>query len=115
MTENEAFEILSLSPEMKKEMPNLAKVYEVAVKVFEEIQEYRAIGTAEECRTAVERMKPKALMQDKVLSKGSLGSYYKMLCPNCGKVLMPGIYLHPSKKTNACGECGQRIDWSKSF
>ena len=29
------------------------------IKALEEIQQYRAIGTVEECRVAVEKMKPK--------------------------------------------------------
>lgn len=35
MTENEAMEILKISPEMKKQIPNLTEVYEVAVKALE--------------------------------------------------------------------------------
>ena len=47
MTENEAIEILTLSNDMKKKLPNLQEVYEFAVKALEEIQQYRNLGTIE--------------------------------------------------------------------
>lgn len=36
----------------------------VAVQALEEIQQYRAIGTPEECRAAVEKQKPKKPVMD---------------------------------------------------
>lgn len=125
MTENEALEILSLNPKMKKEMPNLAEVYEVAVKALEEIREYRAIGTpaqifekiggldvelgkyacigtVEECRTAVERMKPKKATDVRYFGEAG---YYIGLCPSCNE--------GNNSEYQYCGNCGQAIDWSK--
>ena len=55
MTEQEAKEILSLTPEEKVELPNLSEVYEIAIQALEDIQKYRTIGTVEECRTAREK------------------------------------------------------------
>lgn len=43
MTEKEAIAILSVSEEMKNEIPFLAPAYDVAIKALEEIQRYRAI------------------------------------------------------------------------
>ena len=34
------------------------KAFEMAIKALEEVLQYRAIGTIEECREAVEKMKP---------------------------------------------------------
>jgi len=59
-----------------------------------DIQAYRAIGTVEECRTAVERMKPRK----------PLGSNWKY-CPNCKMQLLGG--------DGNCGICKQPIDWSE--
>ena len=36
---------------------NFFEGLDVAIKALEEIQQYRAIGTVEECRKAVEKMK----------------------------------------------------------
>lgn len=33
------------------------EAFDMAIKALEEIQQYRAIGTVEQCREAVERMK----------------------------------------------------------
>ena len=41
MTEQEAKEILSLTPEEKAILPNLSKVYEIAIQALEDIQKYR--------------------------------------------------------------------------
>lgn len=51
MTENEAIEILDLDSDMRKKLPNLVEVYDVAVKALSEIQQYRAIGTVEEIKS----------------------------------------------------------------
>lgn len=56
--------------------------------------EYRAIGTVEECRNAVERMKPKKKVMEMVKS---------VKCANCGSGCID----------NYCSKCGQAIDWSE--
>ena len=57
---------------------------------LEEIQQYRAIGTVEECLAAVEKMKPK---------KTAIEAIKVHICPVCG---FSGIYDY-------CGNCGQRV------
>lgn len=64
----------------------------VAIVALEEIQQYRAIGTVEECRKAVEMMKPIY----------TFGSDYNWTCPACGT-------FH-STKGKYCSECGQKIE-----
>lgn len=57
MTENEAISFLKERQEVSKDYPEVAEYYDalsVAIKALEEIQQYRAIGTVEECRAAVE-------------------------------------------------------------
>lgn len=53
MTENEAISVLKMI-EAHGIITNQAK--ETAIKALEEIQQYRSIGTVEECQTAVEKM-----------------------------------------------------------
>lgn len=59
MTENEAKDILNEIMELDDSMAqyNLTymKAMEVAIKALEEVQQYRQIGTVEECRAAVEK------------------------------------------------------------
>ena len=63
---------------------------DIAIKALEEIQQYRAIGTIEECLAAVEKMKPK---------KTAIEAIKVHICPVCG---FGGIYDY-------CGNCGQRV------
>lgn len=61
MTENEAIKELETSIDIAKmctqnyERKNEIQGYEMAIKALEEVQQYRAIGTPEECQTAVEK------------------------------------------------------------
>lgn len=60
MTENEAIEGLETSIDLAKmctqnyERKNEIQGYEMAIKALEEVQQYRQIGTVEECRKSVE-------------------------------------------------------------
>ena len=87
---------------------------EEAIKALEEVQQYREIGTVEECREAVEKQKPKA-PKDSIKIKPVIdenGAYVDadvavyLLCPNCGE--MVGIDENVDK---FCHECGQAIQW----
>ena len=77
-------------------------------KALEEVQQYREIGTLEECRAAVEKQtakKPKEY-EDKFYG-----------CPTCGNVILHKWEKYPTKlmdKKNGlpyCLGCGQRILW----
>lgn len=68
-----------------------------AIRALEEVQQYRKIGTVEECRTAREKQMPKKpdFTEDKEFA----------LCPCCnGKGLL--------NKQKYCDNCGQKLDWS---
>jgi hypothetical protein len=60
MTENEAIKELETSIDLAKmciqnyERKNEIQGYEMAIKALEEVQQYRQIGTVEECRKSVE-------------------------------------------------------------
>ena len=87
MTEQEAISVLKMI-ETHGSLPTNAK--DEAIKALEEVQQYRAIGTPEECRAAVEKMKPK---------KTAIEAIKVHICPVCG---FCGIYDY-------CGNCGQRV------
>ena len=64
MTENEKvkkwFETeLSMRTEESLDAIECEDMMDICVQALEEIQQYRAIGTVEECREAMEKMKPK--------------------------------------------------------
>lgn len=80
---------------------------ESAIKALEELQQYRAIGTPEECRAAVEKQKAKKptpidyekyanLVDNAIFLRGA---YW---CPNCKHVVKSGSF---------CSDCGQKFDW----
>ena len=56
MTEQEAISVLKMI-ETHGSFPTNAK--DESIKALEDVQQYRAIGTVNECREAVEKMKPK--------------------------------------------------------
>ena len=81
---------------------------ETITKWFEELEEYRAIGTVEECREAREKQEPQKpdIWGDGYDDKGNM--IYDMYdCPNCGK-----SYEIDYDDYKYCPECGQAIDWS---
>ena len=87
---------------------------EEAIEALKEIQQYREIGTVEECRESVEKQKPQkpkdSLKIKPVIDKN--GAYVDadvtvyLLCPNCEE--MVGIDENVDK---FCHECGQAIQW----
>ena len=90
MTENEAKKHLELCKSSRMFIPN-NDVLDIAIKALEEIQSYRAIGTVEECRVAVEKMKYKEPI-DRCMFKE---------CPNCGNVEIADC--------RHCPDCGQKL------
>jgi hypothetical protein len=115
MTENIAIYCLKAASELNTEMCEECPLYgqtgadhccedalQVAIKALEELQQYRAIGTVEECRAAVEKQTAKKV---KSISQVKDGDSYAGLigrCPCCGDIL--------EEDTVYC-DCGQRLDW----
>ena len=81
--------------------------YKIAISALKELQQYRAIGTVEECREAVEKQKPKKCVIDSCPDH----THYK--CPSCGKVHL-SRYKHGclslGRIPRFCEYCGQAID-----
>lgn len=66
----------------------------VAISALKEIQQYRAIGTVEECREAVEKQKPKVGIV-------TAGKSYPIMCPSCGHKMDLAYHY--------CVFCGQSL------
>lgn len=114
MTENEAIEELKYDcNELGKAIPcdtswgvAIESAYDMAIKALEEIQQYRAIGTVEECQAAIEKQKPQLpdIWGDGCDKEGNI--IYDMYdCPGCGQS------YEIDDKYKYCPECGQAISW----
>lgn len=68
--------------------------------ILSELEQYRAIGTVEECREARERQRGK-----KPVLSAPCKSINYYLCPNCNKIL--------NINKPFCCDCGSGIDWSE--
>ena len=101
MTENEAISMMryridTASQILGKGMNGKAyEDMEMAISALEEIQQYRKIGTVEECREAVDKQKPK-----KPVLRNDNGKLRKS-CPVCGCFFSP--------LSRSCPKCGQAI------
>jgi hypothetical protein len=90
MTENEAIrEFQNIRPHSGMIPVRMAEAVDTAIQALEEVQQYRQIGTVEECREAVEK-------QTKISREIIEGKYF---CPKCHNLMpYPGY----------CG-CGQKV------
>lgn len=97
---------------LKKNKPTsgfymLQESVDMAIKALEEIQKYRAIGTLEECRAAVEKQKAKKPTPIDYKKYIGIVENVKSLrglcwCPNCHQTVNSGSF---------CKNCGQRLNW----
>ncbi len=93
MDENKAIKIIRQEMEWESKSSTL-RAFEKAIKALEEIQPYRAIGTPEECRAAVEKQTAK---RPRIIGNA-------MICPSCPRCFK-------SASPTYCPSCGQMIDW----
>ena len=77
------------------------EAHKIAISALKEIQQYRKIGTVEECRKAVEKQKLKKPVKDK---------YNHNCCPNCGWIVS-GEGGYGEEFCPHCENCGQAIRW----
>lgn len=77
------------------------EILNIAIKALEEIQQYREIGTVEECREAREKQK--------ALSPVTYTGTNRADCSVCGATVR-GI---GKPFGNWCANCGQKLDWSE--
>ena len=106
MTKQEAIEILEEVKELDDTMyaynPAYMNALDMAISALKEIQQYRKIGTVEECREAREKQKPKKPVKDK---------YHHNCCPNCGWIVS-GEGGYGEEFCPHCENCGQAIQWN---
>ena len=110
MTENKAIERIKYRMHTVEQVAgeNGMEDLEMAIKALEEVQQYRQIGTVEECREAVEKQtakKPTLIDYKKYTNFVDNADFLQdaYWCPNCKRVVRSGSF---------CRDCGQHIDWS---
>lgn len=100
MTKDDAIEIIKdVTWKDFDRHPDFPEAREAAIQALNEVEEYRAIGTPEECRAAVEKQTAK-LVIDNTPTEDSV--WYQ--CPTCKGDLttIRGFY---------CQYCGQKLHW----
>ena len=109
MTEQEAIERLKCMrafmeiEDKKNDCKFLNDDYEankIAIKALEDVQQYRAIGTPEECLEALDKQKAKKPCKENTI-------WY---CPTCrGEIYWDTDY--GQQKFTYCPDCGQKLNW----
>lgn len=101
---NRVFEPRNTCERLKERLESI----NLSITALKELQEYREIGTVEECREAIEKQKPKTPdYEGNGYADGEI-VYDIWICPNCGTE-----YEVDYDKYKYCPECGQAIDWSE--
>lgn len=84
----------------------LGQAFNIAIKALTELQQYRAIGTLEECRTAREKQITKKPYH---ISQVDDNDNANVECPACHAT---ADYAVNVIKRGHCWKCGQLLDWS---
>ena len=109
MTENKAIQALKLEGAIEiigkgKRVAEFFAGLDMAITALKEIQQYREIGTVEECRKAAEKQKPKKPDYEGDGYADRQIVYNTWICPNCGK-----RYEVDYDDYDYCPNCGQAI------
>ena len=100
MTENEIRELIR---RVRSNRYLMRSETDYITKALEEVQQYRAIGTPEECRAAMEeRQNPRAAITE----KEDTGTT-RYICPTCGMYMGWSTGSFPARY---CWKCGQKLD-----
>lgn len=138
MTENEAIEIIKKHCEGCEHHAGIEcfaqgeegicwEVKKRAIMSLRKVQEYKTIGTVEECRAAMEKqraIKPILCMNEVsgmfVDYADGHGEYKTQMnnwwrCPCCNEVVGQRVivhkHIHDQRKKKYCEKCGQAISW----
>ena len=86
-----------------------AEALDAAIQALEEVKQYRAIGTPEECREWKEKQSAK-----KVISFDYNNGTVNYGCPVCKRKIISKIDGKWCGGTfnEYCDRCGQKLDWS---
>lgn len=111
MKPEEATEILEEIKELDDTLYAYSDIYmkalETAISALKEIQQYRKIGTVEECREAMEKQKAK---KPKLNYKSKFFGKATYTCPKCGNICLEK-FANERQNNNYCWDCGQKIDF----
>lgn len=130
MTPEEAIEILEKKKEYSeriidnflphsrgeiKDANETIEMCDMAISALKEVQQYREIGTVEECQEAREKQIPKKPVCKPKPYNESVGFNDEWFCPSCGAYI--GYFyegMDEPEQMEYCNECGQHIarDWS---
>ena len=105
MTENEAIKYLNVTKDFAEEnsVGGIKRLMcDTAITALKEIQQYRAIGTVEECLEAVEKQKA---------MKVNVVESLCFECPSCKELISTDDDWNTF---HYCPECGQAINWEES-
>lgn len=91
------------------EMPR--KVIALSEEDAQNWEDYKEIGTVEECREAVEKQKPK---KPKLNYKPKFFGKATYTCPKCGNVCLKK-FANERQNNNYCWDCGQAIRWGENL
>lgn len=110
MTENEAISRIKDHMEIHR-LKEPRAIYitvalSMAIAALKEIQQYRGIGTVEECLEAVEKQKPK---KPKKVTNSGVRYTDEYVCPNCEQ------HFTGTGIAEYCYHCGQAIDWNEDL
>lgn len=103
---------------VKKDAEKDLSAIQLAIEALKEVQQYREIGTVEECREAREKQIPKKPVYKPKPYNESVGFNEEWFCPSCGAYI--GYFyegMDEPEQMEYCNECGQHIarDWSDKF
>lgn len=110
MTESEAIkELHAIRPRGGIIPQKRAEALDVAIQALEEVQQYRAIGTIEECRAAVKQTAKKPIFNHNLSDTLSV---FHCECGNTIKVSHDIGIMNNNNAPNYCSKCGCKLDWS---
>lgn len=107
MTENEAIEFMKRYLDADCYTDKCVNAHNIAINALEEIQKYRAIGTVEECRAAMEKQTARKGIREKI-KKGYNRGMHHYYCPVCYE---KGDLRNKYNVGSYCSDCGQKLDW----
>lgn len=117
MTEKEAINYYKKAMQIHKDEfgddQKVVDFYNTTINALQELQQYRAIGTIEECQEAMERRSAKPLHKTEAPLIGESIRQIQYRCPQCDTILIAGVLDKPMipKEIRNCPICGQKLLW----
>lgn len=104
MTVQEAIEWLKAwSATHQNENENVREAVWSGIQALKEVEQYRALGTVEELKEAMEKQ----------IAKKPIGRHTDYKCSVCGRRVRSGKGSSSRQRDNFCQRCGTKIDWEE--